>query len=90
MYEIIDWLLSIVFVGILCIIFAPLLVIYVLLVLSIYIPKVEDTFVFDIIMWVDRFTKRFKPPYTLKKVMYFILTYFISVALWIIILLVIF
>ena len=83
-----------IFTALLFVIFAPLIVIYVLLVLTAYIPRIENTFVFDtiyeIVLWVGKFVKGFKSPYTLKKKLYFALAYLISVALWMIILFVIF
>jgi len=91
MKRIIDWLLSTIFGGILCIIFAPLIFLLLLLVLICHIPKTENTFLFRMLMWVDRFLKKFKEtPQTTRTKLYFMLMYAISVALWVIILFVIF
>lgn len=90
MKRIIDFIMM----GILFIVFLPLFIIVLVLALICFIPKIENTFVFGIVarivMWVDDCAKRFKPPYTLKKKMYFILAYLTSVTLWLIILHVIF
>lgn len=88
MIRIIDFIIGWIITVLLFVIFAPLLFIVALLTLVSSIPKIENTFVFNIvagiIMWVDKFVKGFKPPWTLKKKLYFALTYLTSIALWVI------
>lgn len=90
MKKIIDFVMGWIFSIILFIIFIPLIVILLLLAFSTHIPKMEKTFVPDILLCVDEFAKGFKPPWTSKKKLYFVLAYLTSIALWVIILWVIF
>ena len=94
MKKIIDWVGTCIMISMLFAIFAPLLIILALLVLISNIPKIENTFVFDImarvVIWVDKFVRGFELPWTSKKYLHFVLAYLTSVALWTIILWVIF
>lgn len=90
MKKIIDFIMKWIIGSMLVIIFLPLIVILLLLALSSLIPRIENTFVFNIVIWVDKFAKGFKLPWTLKKKLYFVLVYFTSIALWVVIIWVIF